>query len=61
VNTTNLAALITAITGAVGAVTALIIAVRHVINHDAVAPQKPVDSPRNPLPKRPANPGKTTL
>ena len=59
-NTTNMATLITAITGCIGAITALIIAVWHVARHNPPPKAGPAKPPANPVPRRPASPGPPT-
>lgn len=50
-NTTTLAALITAITALIGAVTGLVIAIRHITNHGDNGQPNTTEPPQHPIPK----------
>jgi prolipoprotein diacylglyceryltransferase len=52
VSASDIVAIITAGTALIGAVTALIVAVLHVIHHDSIPADKPVDPPAVPVAKQ---------
>ena len=60
-NTSDWVTLITAITAFVGAVSGLVIAIRHILNHDPITPDKPPAPPQNSPTNGTTNVGKTTL